>query len=84
MIMKQIRSIPYLMPKPVALIGALIDNKPNFFTVADLCTTAYKRFVISSGKSHHTNKGILENETFSVNIPSNEMMEKTDYYGIKF
>jgi flavin reductase (DIM6/NTAB) family NADH-FMN oxidoreductase RutF len=81
--MKKIRTIPYLIPKPVALIGALVEDKPNFFTVADLCTTAYKRFVISSGKSHYTNKGILENEAFSVNIPSNKMVEKTDYCGIK-
>lgn len=81
--MKKIRTTPYLMPKPVALIGALVEGKPNFFTVADLCTTAYKRFVISSGKSHYTNKGILENEAFSVNIPSNHMIEKTDYCGIK-
>ena len=81
--MKKIRTTPYLMPKPVALIGALVEGKPNFFTVADLCTTAYKRFVISSGKSHYTNNGILENEAFSVNIPSIEMMEKTDYCGIK-
>jgi flavin reductase (DIM6/NTAB) family NADH-FMN oxidoreductase RutF len=83
MMMKKIRTIPYLMPKPVALIGALVESKPNFFTVADLCTTAYKRFVISSGKSHYTNKGILENEAFSVNIPSIEMLEITDFCGIK-
>ncbi len=81
--MKKVRKVPYLMPKPVALIGALVDDKPNFFTVADLCTTAYKRFVISSGKAHFTNKGIIENEAFSVNIPSQEMIVETDYCGIK-
>lgn len=71
------------MPKPVAIIGALTEGKPNFFTVADLCTTAYKRFIISSGKLHHTNKGIMENKAFSVNLPSNELIAKTDYCGIK-
>ena len=81
--MKKVRNIPYLMPKPVALIGATIDAKPNFFTVADLCTTAYKRFVISSGKTHYTNIGIIKNEAFSVTIPSKEMIVKTDYCGIK-
>jgi flavin reductase (DIM6/NTAB) family NADH-FMN oxidoreductase RutF len=82
--MIRIKSSPYLIPKPVAIIGALVDNKPNFFTVADLCTSGYQppRFVISSGKTHYTNKGIIENMEFSVNIPSHELIVETDYCGI--
>lgn len=68
--MKKVRDFPYLMAKPVALIGLIVDANPNFFTVADLYTTAYKRFGISSGITHYSNKGIIENETFSVNIPA--------------
>jgi len=82
--MKKINRFPYLLPKPVAIVGALVDGKPNFLTIADICTTAYQipRFVVSSGKRHYTNKGILENESFSVNIPSSEMVAKTDYVGV--
>ena len=78
----KIKKFPYLRPKPVAVIGAVVDE--NFITIADLCTTGYKipRFVISSGKGHFTNEGIIKNEQFSVNIPSIEMVAKVDYCGI--
>jgi flavin reductase (DIM6/NTAB) family NADH-FMN oxidoreductase RutF len=34
------------------------------------------------GRKHYTNQGILENKTFSVNIPSKDMIEVVDYVGI--
>jgi len=37
---------------------------------------------ISLGKGHYTNPGIKENETFSVCLPSEDMVEITDYCGI--
>ena len=85
MVLKKIRRFPYLLPKPVAIVGALVDNKPNFLTIADLSTTGYQipRFVVSSGKGHYTNRGIIENNSFSVNIPSDTLVAKTDFVGIK-
>jgi len=82
--MKRIDRIPYLLPKPLAIIGAIVDGKPNFLTIADIIATGRRipRFGISSRKPHYTNKGIIENEAFSVNIPSYEMVAKTDYCGI--
>lgn len=81
----KIRRSPYLLPKPVAIVGALVDGKPNFLTIADISTTGYKipRFVVSSGKPHYTNKGIIENKAFSVNIPSENMVAAVDYCGMK-
>jgi len=82
--MKRINSRPYLMLKPIVVIGAVVDGKPNFMTIADIIATGRRilRFGISSRKPHYTNKGIIENETFSVNIPSQKMIVKTDYCGI--
>jgi flavin reductase (DIM6/NTAB) family NADH-FMN oxidoreductase RutF len=37
---------------------------------------------VASNKRHYTNRGIRENRTFSVNIPSVDMIEVTDYCGI--
>ena len=34
------------------------------------------------GKHHNTNKGILKNRTVRINIPSADMLEKTDYCGL--
>jgi flavin reductase (DIM6/NTAB) family NADH-FMN oxidoreductase RutF len=85
MVKIKVKVYPYLIPKPVVLIGAMVDDKPNFFTVADVSTTGYQipRFVVSSGKGHHSNKGIIEHECFSVNIPSVDIVKETDYCGIK-
>ena len=37
---------------------------------------------VSVNKNHLTNKAIRENKTFSVNFPSVDLMEKTDYCGL--
>lgn len=82
---KKIRPSPYLFPMPTVLIGANVNGKPNFVTIAFCGSLQYKppMLVISSGKNHYTNIGIRENNTFSVNTPSIEMVEVTDYIGTK-
>ncbi|MFX0187481.1 MAG: flavin reductase family protein [Candidatus Hodarchaeota archaeon] len=82
---KKIRPSPYLFPMPTVLVGANVNGKPNFVTIAFCGSLQYKppMLVISSGKNHFTNIGIRENNTFSVNIPSIEMVEVTDYIGTK-
>ena len=37
---------------------------------------------ISLNKKHHTPKGIIENGTFSINIPSADYITETDYCGL--
>jgi hypothetical protein len=62
----------------------LIGGKLNFFTVANITCSGYKtpRIVVSSAKVHYTNQGIMKNKEFSVNIPSEDMVDVTDYCGI--
>jgi len=69
---------------PVSLVGACVDGKPNFMTVAWFTMASYKppRIAITLGKGHFTNPGIKENKTFSVSLPSEDMVEITDYCGI--
>ena len=71
-------------PMPVSLVGAYVDGKPNFMAVAWFTIACYKppRIAISLGKGHYTNPGIKENKTFSVCLPSEDMVEMTDYCGI--
>jgi len=71
-------------PMPVSLVGACVDGKPNFMTVAWFTMASYKppRIAITLGKGHFTNPGIKENKTFSVSLPSEDMVEITDYCGI--
>ena len=71
-------------PMPVSLVGAHVDGNPNFLAVAWFSMVSYKppRIAIALGKGHYTNPGIKENKTFSVCLPSEDMVEITDYCGI--
>ncbi len=71
-----------LYPSPTTLVGALVDGKPNYATVAHVGIVAYVAVSLSMGKMHHTNIGIRANGTFSVNIPSTDMAAETDYCGL--
>lgn len=74
----------FLYPMPTTLVGANVNGKPNFLTIA-YCGIAQRRpamITVALGKMHYTNQGIKENGTFSVNIPSEEMVVITDYCGI--
>jgi len=70
-------------PMPTLLIGANVDGKPNFMTVAwgGIANAEPPMVAVAIRRSRHTHKGITENKTFSVNIPSLEMVREADYCG---
>ncbi len=78
----QFKSPPMILP--VCLVGANVQGKPNFQAIAWFNMVDYDPYLIglSSEKSHYTNKGIKENKTFSVNIPSSKMVSVTDFCGL--
>jgi flavin reductase (DIM6/NTAB) family NADH-FMN oxidoreductase RutF len=80
----KIGKIPFVYPIPIILAGALVNGKPNFETLGDVGIMGINPPIvyISSNQDHHTNKGILEYGSFSINIPSIELLTKTDYCGI--
>ena len=63
-------------------MGANVSGKPNFITIAHVGIMKYATLSVSLHKSHHTNAGIKENGSFSVNIPSTKMVKATDYCGL--
>ena len=71
-------------PMPALLVGVNIDDKPNFMTVAwgGIANGEPPMISIAIRHTRHTLKGIRQNETFSVNIPSADMVRETDYCGI--
>jgi flavin reductase (DIM6/NTAB) family NADH-FMN oxidoreductase RutF len=72
-----------LYPMPVLLIGANVDDKPNFMTVAwgGIANGEPPMISIAIRHQRYTNKGIRQNLTFSVNIPSTDLARETDYCG---
>ena len=81
----KIRPGPYLFPSPTVLIGANVNGKANFNAIGWVSGLEFgpPLISISSNQQHHNNVGIKENQTFSVNTPSAEMVEITDYCGIQ-
>jgi flavin reductase (DIM6/NTAB) family NADH-FMN oxidoreductase RutF len=71
-----------LYPLPATLVGALVDGKPNYITIAHVGIMDPGSVSLGMNKAHYTNAGIKENGTFSVNIPSAKIVKETDYCGL--
>ena len=73
-----------LNPLPVALVGALVDGKPNYLVIGYISPFNFgKHIFFSLYKKRYTRIGIHENMTFSVNIPSESLLEETKVCGSK-
>lgn len=73
-----------LNPLPVALVGALVDGKPNYLVIGYIAPFNFgKHIFFSLYKKRHTRIGIHENGTFSVNIPSIQILPETQICGSK-
>jgi flavin reductase (DIM6/NTAB) family NADH-FMN oxidoreductase RutF len=71
-----------LYPLPTVLIGALVNEKPNYITIAHVGIMDPGSVSLGMNKLHYTNSGIKVNKTFSVNVPSTKMVKETDYCGL--
>ena len=83
--MKPIGTVNALYPMPTTLVGATVNAKPNFLAVAHVgILNHYTPQYLSIGlhKSHYSNSGIHDNRTFSICLPSEDLMVETDYCGI--
>lgn len=74
-----------LYPTPVAVVGSLVDGRPNFCNISHngILNAAEPHFImLSMGKHHHTNQGIRQHKTFSVNIVTAADVVRADHVGI--
>jgi flavin reductase (DIM6/NTAB) family NADH-FMN oxidoreductase RutF len=73
-----------IYPMPATLVGANVNGKSNFMAVAWCGIANSEPPMISVALRHnrYTLKGIRDKLTFSVNIPSRDLVEETDYCGI--
>ena len=71
-------------PMPAFLVGANVDGKANFMTAAwgGIANSVPPMVSVGIRHARHTYKGMLQNSTFSVNIPSADIVTETDYCGI--
>lgn len=71
-------------PMPVVLVGANVNGKANFLPIAWFMQAARRppKVAVALNRAHYTNQGIKENKTFSVCIPSEDMVAATDHCGL--
>jgi flavin reductase (DIM6/NTAB) family NADH-FMN oxidoreductase RutF len=81
---KLIESNSYFYPMPIVILGAVVDNKPNFLTVGFVTGISFTPPLVLAalGKGHRSNNGIREHQQFSVNMPGPDLAAVTDYVGI--
>lgn len=75
---------PFMTPMPAVLVGANVEGKPNYMAVAwaGVACMDPPMIAVAINKERHTEKGIVENRTFSVNIPSAKDAVALDHCGL--
>jgi flavin reductase (DIM6/NTAB) family NADH-FMN oxidoreductase RutF len=82
--MKQEFKENLLSPLPVVLVGAIVNGRPNYLVIGYICPFNFgKHIFFSLYKKRYTSIGIHENKTFSVNIPSEDLLAETNICGSK-
>lgn len=76
--------MPYMSVMPVVLVGAQVKGKPNYMTAAwaTVACMAPPMVCVALNKTRYTVKGIEENKTFSLNVPSDKHVVEADHCGI--
>jgi len=81
---KKLGPQPMIWPHPTVLVGADVDGKPDFAAVAWTGVAASKpaSITIALQPQRYSLKGIYENRTFSINVPSVDLVKEADYCGL--
>lgn len=74
----------FIYPMPVTLVGATVAGRVNFLAVAWVTRVNLNPplLAVAINRRHFTPPGIREHGNFSVNCPSADMLEQTDYCGL--
>ena len=78
---KDLGSLLALYPKPLTVVGAMVNDKPNWLIVGHTGIIGHDRVLVSMSKSHYTNQGIIQSRKLSINLVSREMLPQADYVG---
>jgi flavin reductase (DIM6/NTAB) family NADH-FMN oxidoreductase RutF len=74
----------FVYPMPIVLVGTLAKGKANFLTVGWVSRVNGKppMIAVAINKLNYSGPFVVENGTFSVNVPSAALREKVDYCGL--
>ncbi len=68
----------------IVLVGAKVGNKPNYNTIGNFGILLFNppTIYVTMDPEFYTFRGIIQNMTFSVNIPTKYLVQETDYCGL--
>jgi flavin reductase (DIM6/NTAB) family NADH-FMN oxidoreductase RutF len=74
----------YVLPVATTILGSRLNDRPNFMALGWLTRVNFKPPMIgvAVNRSHASHGAIVDTGEFSVNFPSMEMVEITDYVGL--
>lgn len=74
----------FILPEPQTILGTMLDGKPNFMALAWITRLNYKPCLMGMGvnQGHASHRAIVETGEFSINVPSVDMVQITDYVGL--
>ena len=70
-----------LYPTPLVILGTMTGGKPNWTLVAHVGVIGHDRLMVSLMKTHYADSFIRENKRLSLNIVTENILEKADYAG---
>lgn len=81
---RQLGPLSLVYPIPIVLVGVDVDGQANVTTVGDCSVMGLKPplVAISLAETHHSTRGMRTNHAFSINTPSTELLDRTDYCGM--
>ncbi|MFA6331605.1 MAG: flavin reductase family protein [Methanoregula sp.] len=76
--------MPYMSVMPTLIVGSNVKGKANYMTAAwaTVACMAPPMVCVALNKTRFTAKGIEENKTFSLNVPSAKHVVETDHCGL--
>lgn len=70
-----------LYPTPVAIVGAMNNDKPTWTLVAHVGIIGHDRVLVSLMDTHYINQFIKKNKKLSLNLVDENLLPKADYIG---
>jgi flavin reductase (DIM6/NTAB) family NADH-FMN oxidoreductase RutF len=74
----------YVLPMATTILGSLLEDRANFMALGWLTRVNFKppMLGVAVNQGHASHAAIIETGEFSVNFPTVEMVEVTDYVGL--
>ena len=74
----------FILPEPQAILGTMLDGRPNFMALAWLTRLNFQPCLmgVAVNRKHASHRAILATRQFSVNVPSVNMVAATDFTGL--